>query len=49
MLLIPGITAHLVPTKNSHELLGSIFTIEVMQLEHTENTLLQINFGKSYS
>lgn len=45
MLLILGIAAHLVPTEGSHELLGTIFTTEIMQLEHTENTRPQINFG----
>lgn len=49
MLLILGIAAYLVPTESSHELLGSIFATEIMQHRHTENTLLQINFGKSYS
>lgn len=47
--LFLGVAAHLVPTESSHELLGSIFTIEITQLEHTENTWLKINFGKSYS
>lgn len=48
LLLILGIAAHLGPTESSHELLGSIFRTEIMQLKHTENTLLQINFGESY-